>query len=102
MEKIPTHLKVTGMIGCGFDQWYKSANKCGRISLDAEVGMVPVASDAPDLSDAMYQAEVMWCEWSEVSEPICDRDDNFWKGERDVIVYRVGSYLVDRVYASEE
>ena len=97
MNERPIALKATGMIGCSYADYCKAREACGRLSLDIEIGQVPVDPDAEDLTQANSNLRVLAREWSNVSEPECTRPDNFKKGEP-VIVYRVGSYVIDRVY----
>ncbi len=97
MSERPKALKATGMIGCSYGECCKARQICGRLSLDVEIGQVPVDPQAEDLSRANSDLRLLAREWGDVSEPECTRPDNYLKGES-VIVYRVGSYVVDRVY----
>lgn len=97
MTERPIALKATGMIGCSYADYCKTRDVCGRLTLDAEIGQVPVDPEAEDLSQANADLRMLAREWGNVSEPECIRPDNFKKGEP-VIVYRVGSYVIDRVY----
>lgn len=97
MNERPIALKATGMIGCSYADFCKAREVCGRLTLDAEIGQVLVDPDAEDLTQANVDLRVLAREWGNVSEPECTRPDNFKKGES-VIVFRVGSYVIDRVY----
>ena len=97
MTERPIALKATGMIGCSYADYCNARDVCDRITLDVEIGQVPVAPDAKDLGQADSDLRVLAREWGNVSEPECTRPDNFKKGEP-VIVFWVGSYVIDRVY----
>ena len=97
MNERPIALKATGMIGCSYQDHCKARKICGRLGLDVEIGQVPVDPDAKDLGQADSDLHVLAIEWGNVSESECIRPDNFKQGEP-VIVFRVGSYVIDRVY----
>ncbi len=97
MTERPIALKATGMIGCLYQDWCKAQDICGRLSLDAEIGQVPVDPNAEDLGQARSDLRVLVQEWSDISEPECTRPNNYLHGES-VIVYRVGNYVIDGVY----
>ena len=93
----PKALRGIGMTGCSYFEWCKAKVLCGRIKDDIVAAEVPVAPDAEDLSEADSDLRAAMREWGDVHESECTRKDNFMHGES-VIVFRVGSYVIERVY----
>lgn len=91
-DKTPPHDKILAVIGsifCYYFQDCSAAAICGLNFPDIEVGNVPIDPNAPDLSDAMSEAERIGKKWTNRSTKSCARSDNYWRGERPVPRLRI-------------
>lgn len=98
-EQLNRPKAIRGLSGtnCIYSELCKAKALCGRIRYDLVGPEVPVASDTESLLEAEVELRLAMEEWGNVAEPDCTRKDNYLNGEP-VTVFRVGSYLAERVY----
>lgn len=102
---VPARIVTHGATDCSYSSHCPARKICGRITdgWDIRAGAAKVQIDEDgDVDEALAiayaEAARQWATWADGEEEPCTRQDNYFRGERSVTVYRVSSNTTLREY----